>query len=310
MAIKPISRGFSGVNNAIPAERIKYDPDTGISSLSEAVNVVIDDSYQVARRLGKHSLSSVDSHSLFCDKGDAFVVQNRTNDSAIYRIGTDFSLTGIVSGLVKGARVSWCQVGPKSFYMNGYECGVIEEGIFSQWPANNRVGVRSLKSFGPVPIGHKIAHFRNRMWVAVEDGDHHVIYVSESNSFGVFRYAGRGFPFPTKIRMIKPVLGGVWVSDSQKTGFIEGSDKFDQMKWSKRSSCPAHEWSENIELVDLSKTVLEIPGLSAVWSSDEGLTVGTEDGRLIVTTKDKLVYPTGGSGATVVYGNNVINTVC
>ena len=109
--------------------------------------------------------------------------------------------------------------------------------------------------------------------------------------------------------MVKPVTNGVWVSDSEKTGFIPASDKFEEMRFAKRSSFPAHEWSEAIELVDLSKTSLQLPGQSAIWSSDAGLNIGTEDGQLMVTTEAKLIYPTGAKGATLIDSHTVINTI-
>jgi hypothetical protein len=114
----------------------------------------------------------------------------------------------------------------------------------------------------------------------------------------------------TNIRMIRPVLNGVWVSDEEKTGFVPMIEGRSMADWQflKKSSFPAHEWSANIELVDLSESD-QIPGLSAIWSSDEGICYGTENGELIVKTKSKLEYSTGDNGATVVDGHNVINSV-
>ena len=108
---------------------------------------------------------------------------------------------------------------------------------------------------------------------------------------------------------MRPVASGVWVSDSETTGFIRAASKWEGYMYERKSSYPVHEWSDNNRVVDLSSSYLKIPGMSAVWSSDEGLCIGTADGRLIVETIDRLVYPTGSRGATVVYGNNVINTI-
>jgi hypothetical protein len=109
--------------------------------------------------------------------------------------------------------------------------------------------------------------------------------------------------------MIKPVQSGVWVSTEEYTGFIRGADKFSDMSFEKKTEVPAHECSANIELVDLFNTSLQVQGLSAVWSSDDGLSIGTADGTLIVPTANKLLYPTGSSGATIVSDYNVINSV-
>ena len=81
------------------------------------------------------------------------------------------------------------------------------------------------------------------------------------------------------------------------------------MEYDKKSPFPAHEWSVNINLVDLAQTMFKVPGLSAVWSSDEGLCIGSSDGQLTVATKNNLIYPTGSSGSTVVDKHNVINSI-
>lgn len=300
--LQTLLRGTSGLNNIVDPARLKYDKETGIAELAEAVNVDIDDTGRISRRPGQTLLSSVVSHSVFCDKGDCFVAQDRESDAALYQVGTDFSLTGIRSGLTKGARVSFCQVGAKTYYANGFQNGVITEGISAAWPTSEHVGAETVRQFYSAPVGTHLAHFAGRMWV-VEDN---VIWVSEPYAYGKFDKARRFFQFGSAVRMIKPVKGGVWVSDSEKTGFIAAAEKFEAQEWLKKSPFPAHEWSENIELVSLP----DVPGLSAVWSSDEGLCIGTEDGQLIVATKNKLAYPAGASGATVVNGqHNVINSV-
>ncbi len=298
--------GATGLNNILDPVRLPYNPESGISDLSEAINVSIDDTGRVSRRPGQTLLSDVISHSLFCDKGDCFVAQDRLSDTALYQVATDYTLTGIRSGLTKGARISFCQVGSKTYYSNDYQNGVIENGLSTAWPDNtDHVGAETVRAFYPAPVGTHLAFFQSCMWIVKDN----VIWVSEPNAVGKFDFSRRYFQFGTNVKMIKPVDGGVWVSDSLKTGFISSGERFIDMKYTKKSPFPAHEWSENIELVDLSNTEYQIPGLSAVWSSDAGLCIGTEEGQLIIPTEKKLIYPTGASGATIVDKHNVINSI-
>jgi len=110
--------------------------------------------------------------------------------------------------------------------------------------------------------------------------------------------------------MMKAVEGGMWVSTAEEIGFIAKADDFKSLRWiAKPARRPAHEWSVSHELVDLMKTALQIPGQSAMWSSDDGLCVGTEDGRLEVFSEDRLIYPTGAMGATVVDKGQCFNTI-
>lgn len=301
-----ILKGALGLNNKIDPLRHKYNPDTGVGFLAEAINCDIDDSGMISRRSGQELVSAISSHSVFCDKGDCFIMQDRESDAALYQVGTDFSLSGIRSGMTKGARVSFCQVGDKTYYSNYYQNGVIEDGVSSSWPPLvDHVGANSVRAFYPAPIGGHIAYFQNRWWIARDNE----IFISEPNASGKFDFSRRYLQFGSNVAMIKPVAGGVWISDLAKTGFIAAGDRFKDMKYIKKASFPAHEWSDNIELVDLSNTMFEIPGLSAVWSCDAGLCIGSSDGNLTRVTEEKLIYPTGATGATIVDNRNVINSV-
>jgi len=300
-----ILKGTSGLNNIIDPLRHQYNPETGVGFLAEAVNCDIDDSGMISRRPGQVLLSNISSHSLFCDKGDCFVVQDRVDDAALYMVGSDYSLTGVRSALTKGSRLAYCQIGTKTYYTNLQQNGVIEDGISSPWPLNDHVGADTSRSFYPAPKGRHLCTFMGRMWIASGD----VIWVSEPYAYGKFDMSRCFFMFGSDVIMIKAVSTGVWVSTSEYTGFIRGADKFDDMSFEKKSPYPAHEFSECIELIDLSATQYKIQGLSALWSSDAGLCIGTSDGTLLIPTSDKLIYPTGASGATVANKTNIINTV-
>lgn len=307
--IKIISK-CAGINNKIDSKWLRQnDPQTGLTDLAEGVNVDVDDAWKLSVRLGQESISTNASHSLFCDGGDCFVALDRTNDAAIYRINNDFSLTGVRSGLIKGAYFSYVQVGARTFYTNGTQNGVIENGVSTAWPSNTYKGPDTLKEYSPAPVGDHLAYHQGRIWISIDEGGKFPIYCSEPYKPGLFRFAKYHFQFGSHVRMIRPVLGGVWISDAETTGFIASSDTWDGQKYARKSQYPAHEWSDNCRLVDLSKSQWKVPGLSAVWSSDEGLCIGTSDGQLIIATEDRLVYPTGASGATVVDGTNVINSI-
>lgn len=294
----------TGVNDKIDPARLRYDKETGISELATAVDVDITDSGLIAFRLGQDPVSDIPSHSLFSDGGDAFVAQDRTADTALYRIGTDFSLSGVRSGLTKGEKIGFCQVGAKTFYSNGIQNGVVEEGISSPWPTSAHVGPETTRQFSDAPLGKHLAYFMGRMWIA----EGNILWASEPYALGKFNKAKCFFQFGTDIRLLKAVARGLWISTADETGFILLGESFDGLSFISVSNTPAHEDSVNVRLVDLSRTVFEIPGLSAVWSSDEGLCLGTPDGRLINATEAKLIYPTGSVGATVVHEDNAINS--
>jgi hypothetical protein len=98
----------------------------------------------------------------------------------------------------------------------------------------------------------------------------------------------------------------VWVSDSSRVGFISAADDFKAMSWDGKTQSPAHEWSD--VKVDLSK-VLDVSGECALWSSDEGVCVGTPEGRVINLTEGRMRYVKGSSGAIVATDDYIINSV-
>lgn len=299
----PVIEKCAGINNIIDAKRPTL---SGAEHLyvAEAVNVDIDDSGGISVRCGRIPLSIVDSHSLFRDGGDCLVVQNRTDDSAIYKLQVDFTLAGVRSGLTKGNKVSFCQVGAKTYYANNVQNGVITAGVSAPWPdTSEHYGAETTRVFYPAPVGSHIAYFLGCWWIAKGN----TIFVSEFRSEGKFDLFGKRFSFGSDVRMIRPVLNGVWVSDSMQTGFIAKADDFKAMTWIKKANVPAHEWSDACTLHDYGK--IDIPGLSATWSSDEGQCIGTQDGQLVVMTESNLHYPSGNSGSTVVTDDYILNSV-
>jgi len=304
----PIIAKTLGVNNRVLPSRLAYDIETGEVDLAEAVNCDIDDSRQITRRLGSSQISSVISHSAFCNKGDCFFVQDRTSDAAIYRLGDDFiSYAGVRSGLTKGNRVAFCQVGDKTYYTNQVQTGVITDGVSAAWPDQSaHVGAATTREFYPAPAGKHLEYWMGRMWISVGS----VIYASEPFAVGKYAMARCFFQFGANVVMMKAVEGGMWVSTAEEIGFISRADDFKSLQWvGKDSRKPAHEWSVCHELVDLSKTALQIPGESAVWSSDDGVCVGKENGQLEVITEERLLYPASAEGATVVSDGKLFNSI-
>lgn len=297
-----IFSGTSGLNTKLDPVRIQFNPETGISDLAEAVNITVDDSGRASRRPGRILLQEGIFHSLYGNGSFGFVVQERVDDAAIMQISTDYSLSGVRSGLTKNLRTSFCLVDDKIFYSNGIENGVIENGVSSAWPTNEHVGPTTSKYFTTAPIGSHIAWFSGRVWVSKDN----IVWYSEPYAYGKFDMA-RGFiMFDSNVRMVKPVNTGIFISDNKKTYFFRGTNP-KEMVQKTVSNCPAHEWSEAIDLIDLSYK--EIVGDSAIWSSDEGLCIGTEDGEIINISKLKIAYPSGTQGASVVNLTEIINSV-
>lgn len=296
--------GSSGLNTIVDPVRIQYNPETGVTDLALAVNVSIDDTGRISRRKGQRQLQSGEFHSIFCDTGNCFVVEERVSDAAIMQLATDYSLTGLRSSLAKDRRMSFCQIGSQTFYTNGLQNGVIENSISLPWPEQAHVGAETSRSFSGAPLGTHIAFFAGRMWIS--EGS--VLWYSEPYAYGKFDLARSFIWLGSDIRMIKPVATGLFVSDSTATWFFQGTVP-KEMTQDQVSSIPVHEWSDAIGLVDGKDFGIPEAGLCAVWSSDRGLHLGIKDGSVIDLTVDKLVYPSGVRGASLFNGSTILNTV-
>jgi len=301
--------GSRGLNTVLDPERLSQgtEDDPGMVELAVAVNVSIDDRGLVTLRNGDTLAGSGEFHSLFCDGGDCFVVQERTEDAAIMQVAGDLSLSGVRSGLTKNRRMSFAQVNGDTYYSNGIQNGFIRSGISSAWPINTYEGPETNLNFSPAPVGSHIA-FKPGGLMLIAVGPvlwiNHFPYI-----FGLYSLA-RGFvQFASDIRMICPVAGGVFVSDSTATWFLRGTSWFDFVQV-QVATYPALEWSLAHDRVKLQDMGFDAPGFGRIWASTEGVCVGTDDGTLINLTDGQIKYPSGySSAACLVTDSHILHTV-
>lgn len=312
----PIFTGTAGLNTVLDPQRLlqasqrattnRRDTEAVIE-LAVAVNVSIDDRGLVTLRKGDTLAQAGSFHSLFCDGGDCFVIQERTEDAALMQVGTDFSLSGVRSGLTKNHRMSFTDSGNTTYYSNGLQNGVITAGASYDWPVDVYNGPETNLQLSAAPVGNHIA-FKPGGLMLIAVGPvlwiNHFPYI-----FGLYSLA-RGFVnFASDIRMICPVAGGVFVSDSTSTWFLRGTSWFDFVQV-QVATYPALEWSLAYDKVKLQDMGFDVPGFGRIWASTEGVCVGTDDGTLINLTDGQIKYPSGySSAACLVTDSHILHTV-
>lgn len=114
---------FAGLRNDVPTDR--FDPN----DLAVANNVVVDDSQKITRRPGVTLKSGGAKHSLWTNEIDCYFVSGDT----LYQLQPDMTETPIKSGLTPGARMSYAMHADRLYFANGYELGVVDEGIAREW---------------------------------------------------------------------------------------------------------------------------------------------------------------------------------
>ncbi len=268
-----IFSGTTGLNNTVDQVRQDFNLETGVVDLSEAVNVRIDKTGRPVRRDGFSLRHGGNFHSLFTRGNTGYVGL----DDAVYRINPDLSLTGARNGL-SGKRITYVWTPLGVIYSNGSEKGILDEDISREWKKTEKVRAESTRYYTGPPDG--ISHlemFASRIFAAVED----TLWRSQPNDYGLFRQGADYNQFPSRIRMVRAVAGGIYVSDESRTYFLPGSNP-EEFERRVVMEAPALEYSDLSDLVDPSDIGMEGANPFAVWVSTDGLVYGSPDGQVIL----------------------------
>lgn len=297
---KKLFRGSTGLNTVVDPVRAPFDPETGISDLTAAVNVVVDRTGRVSRRDGFANIFNGASHSLFCDGGACLFV---TGDE-LCLLEPDYVRTVIRTGMVD-ARVDYAQVNDQTYYVNGSQLGVVFNGSDHAWAMTTTLTDTGNRKFiGPI-AGEHIAFHLGRIFLSSGTA----IMFSEPFAFSHYDLARNIIPLESRIIMMKPVSQGLFISTEKATYFMSGL-RPEEFTLLLVAPYPAVEWSAAIDLVDGLEIGLQEPGLCALWASPKGACLGTATGQFRNLTRDKVVYPeTSSKGAGLLRGYDFIQNI-
>ena len=292
----PFLRGCAGVNVKVDPVRLKYDPETGVQFLAQAVNVDIDDSGRISRRKGLRSIATVsNAHSLWSTKDQtrAYVIVG----SGLYNLASDGNMSVVKVGLTYGAHGYYAQVNDQVYFSNGYEKGIISaQSVWSDWVETPYVGPDTERSFSGPPAGDRIAFYRGRMIIA--NNNDKCLYFSEPLNFGCFDLV-RGFVmFDSGFTMIAPLDNGVFISTESGVFFMAGQS-YKEMEMKKVNDFPAVPGTDVI--FELSGINPEMTGRAVCFvSKTRGICMGLDTGGVTSITQDKVIVPNGSSGCSVI----------
>jgi len=311
MPLIDLYSGSSGLNTVLDPQRLNQGSmdAPGIIEFAQAVNVSIDDRGLVTLRQGDSLASASEFHSLFCDGGDCFVIQERTSDAVLMQVASDFSLIEVRSGLTKGRRMAWGQAAQDTFYSNGVQNGYIRAGTSYTWPIQIYQGPESDMQFATaVPSASHIAFLPGgKVLLAVGSA----VFANHAPfQYGLFHPArGNVANCASDIVMLAGVQGGFYASDQHRTLFFRATEDWYQYRQELVEDAPALEGSLAYGKVNLSEINVEYPGYGRVWASTRGICIGTDGGQCVNLTEDKIVYPEGyTTGACLIRDHTVIHT--
>lgn len=309
--VRPVTvySSTAGLNTILDAERLAFggeSPGAGIE-LAEAVNVSIDDRGLIQLRKGSELLQAGEFHSLFCSNGSAcFVVHERTNDAAIMQVAEDGSLTGVRSGLSKNRRMAWLEVNGDVFYSNGLQNGFIRDGRSNPWKATPYRGPEADWHFEDrVPLSRHIA-FRPGGQMLLGEGA--AVWINhEPFQFGLWSKAQGYIGFDSDITLLATVRAGFFASDQRRTWFFRKLESgWYHYQQTLVDAAPALLGSLAYDAVSMQDIGMDQPGFARVWATTEGLVLGTDEGMIIKTTKDRLLYPEGKASGACLVKDNII----
>lgn len=296
----PIFRNSSGLNTVNDPVRIRFDPRTATIDLSEAVNVVVDQTGMISRRDGYVPIYH-NCHSLFCDGYDCLFVYGTT----MFRLMPDETRVVVKEDIVPDVRIDYAQVNKDIYFVSEAQYGIVRNGgIYEEWKALPYVGPTTNRTFsGPMPARH-IAYFAGRIFLSIDN----TIIFSEPFGLSWFDLARNFIILDSNVRMMKPMDTGMYISSDTKTYFLKGTDP---KEWVLLNvlEYPAIEWSAAIDYINGLDIGFQQPGLCALWCSEKGACVGDQNGVVINITRDKVKYPQGKTGASLLRGYNFIQVI-
>jgi len=307
----PIYSGTVGLDNVHAENDIGFDKDTGVTALSKAVNVVIDESAagrpRISRCKGFTELVTGDYNSGWSD-GEMAYCQKGT---AIYRMNPEGTFTGVRSNMT-GARVAFVRHGERVYYSNGVQNGYIIGATSNAWVAETYSGPTTQTHFSAAPKARCLAVFNGRMYLS-DFAEPDVLYWSEPTQPGLYnlvpshRVIDKGRP----ILMIAPVNSGdagMFISTDKATYFVTGAP---DIKIRQVAGYPAYEGGVVQKKYSCRSLGIDMNGDAVVWRATTGLCAGLPDGTMLNLT-DAMVDPgadCGDRGAVLLVGDQCIHTV-
>jgi len=306
----PIYTGTVGLDTVHAEDDIAFDPETGVTALSAAVNVVIDKSAagrpRISRCKGFDLLTAGDYNSGWSDGELAFC----QIDTALYRMNTGGTFTGVRSSL-SGNRIVFARRGERVYYSNGTQNGYIEGVTSSPWAIETYVGPTVMTSWSAAPRARCMAMFNGRMYLFSYEHPDFFCW-SEPDQPGLYNLAEnhRIFEKGTTGRMIAPVNSGdagMFVSTDKVTYFITGAPN---VTVKQVANYPAYEGGVIQKKYSCRQLGVEMDGYAVLWRSTKGLCAGLPNGTMLNLTENMIAAgDCDGTGAVLLVGDQCIHTV-
>lgn len=299
----PIIKGSAGLNTESDQARSYYlkDPspytgNTGVPFMSACMNIDIDDEKRISRRKGMIKRVPENAHSVhpISEQHCLFGA-----DDGIFLIHAGFSGYVQVATVVPDLRISAITVDSVTYWMNGAQKGKIIDGVNYAWVLGTIVSDNVTRAYYDPPIGKYLDYYNGMILV----GQDKQVWASVPYKPNVFDFGQRYFALESPVTMVRHVKGGVYISDSEQTFFVNGED------WRIVDNHPALPYASCNAIGAMVDGSWSSGGKTEVafWLTNEGVVFGDATGNILNITEEKidLVGPYT-SGAILVDGSTLI----
>jgi len=291
--------GATGLNNVKDPARLQFNPEQGVTELSIAYNIDIDDTGRVSRRKGFSAVVAGDYHSMFSCGNYGLCVSG----TSLLVFEEDYSTTSIAT-VTAGARVSYVQNGDVVYYCNGFEKGKVTDRAYSVWTADTYVGPDTTRAVSDPPLGHLVEIFNGRVYIAAGD----VIWYSNPFAYSQYDLARNYLLLPATARMVQGVAGGIWVGTATGIIFLRGSNPH-EFTYIPVADYGVREGSAVKVDVSLLDEKYQGMGIGILFLGEDGVCLGLPNGELRNITRRNLTYAAGQYGAGIIKDNKYIATL-
>ncbi len=293
----------AGINNKLDSTRLRVGD---VCDLETGDDVLIDKTGGIVSARGNSLLNAGAYHSGF-DIGDGtfLAALDYSIGSALYKCipkaDGSLDINGLRSGMTKGARISYCWVDDKIYYMNGFEKGIVDEDVSTDWTVSE--WPRETEDvYLPTPTG-KFLDMISGCFVIASGNE---IIWTESGIWGIVNENTSWERLESDITMIYALETGVYISDTRSVYWCAGLNPR-EWNFKKVLNYPAVPYKRASKTVDSSFFGFQTLAPSALFGTINGPVIGLPDGSVFNLVDKKVTMPRNySSGGLMVVDETMI----
>jgi hypothetical protein len=296
-----IVKGSAGLNTESDQARTYYGKDAspytgnrGLSFFSACMDIDIDDEKRISRRKGMIKRVPENALSLHVIS-ERFLLFGA--DDGLFLLQAGFTGYTLIATVTPG-RVSAVTVDGVTYWTNNVQKGKIIDGVNYPWVKGTVVSDNLTRIFYDPPVGKYLAYHNGQILV----GAGKTIWKSEPYGPDVFALDDY-YSLESDVSMVRPVGGGIYIADSERTFFVTGND------WKPVDNHPALAYASTDAVGTMIEGKFTSGGKTQVafWLTNEGVIFGDAVGNVQNITEERIdLLGPYSSGAILVDGSTLI----